>query len=265
MLTILVGAIGLFVGSFLANVVYRLKKKEQFVNGRSKCPHCGHELSAMDLVPVFSWVALRGKCRYCKAKISGEYAQVEFLTGILFALSYFALSPSGQIEIAQFVVWLIILSGLIVLAVYDLKWYLLPDKILLPLIIPAILLICLSFIDSGSYKVVTGPLIAAVLFGGFFYLLAAVSGGKWMGGGDIKLSFLMGLILGIQKTSVAMLIAFNAAAVVGLYLLATKKLKRDHQIPFGPFLIAGTIVSYLYGQSIIDWYVELTGLNLIFI
>lgn len=265
MLTILIGALGLFVGSFLANVVYRLKKKEQFVNGRSKCPHCGHELSVIDLVPVFSWVALKGKCRYCKATISGEYALVELLTGILFALSYFALMPSGQIEIAQFFVWLIILSGLIVLAVYDLKWYLLPDKVLIPLIIPSILLIILSFVDSGSYKVISGPLIAAAVFGGFFYLLAAVSGGKWMGGGDIKLSFLMGLILGVQKTSVAMLLAFNAAAIVGVYLLLTRKLKRDHQIPFGPFLIAGTIVAYLYGQSIINWYVELTGLNLIFI
>jgi prepilin signal peptidase PulO-like enzyme (type II secretory pathway) len=265
MLTILFCAIGLFVGSFLANVVYRLKKGEQFVNGRSKCPHCGHQLTALDLVPVFSWVALKSKCRYCKAKISGEYALVELLTGVLFALSYFALNPNGQIEIAQFFVWLIVLSGLIVLAVYDLKWYLLPDKVLLPLIIPAMILICLAFIDTGSYRVLTGPLIAAVLFGGFFYLLAAVSGGKWMGGGDIKLSFLMGLILGIQKTSVAMLIAFNTAAIVGVYLLVTKKLKRDHQIPFGPFLIAGTIAAYLFGQSIIDWYVELTGLNLIFI
>lgn len=264
MLTLLIGILGLFVGSFLANVVYRLNKKEQFVSGRSKCPHCGHELSAIDLVPVLSWVFLRGKCRYCKSKISGEYAIIETLTGLLFALSYFALSPSGTTEVSQFFVWLIVLSGLVVLAVYDLKWYLLPDKILVPLVIPAFVLMLISYIDSGSYNVITGPLIAAAVFGGFFYLLAAVSGGKWMGGGDIKLSFLMGLLLGVQKTSVAMLLAFNAAAIVGVYLLASKKLKRDHQIPFGPFLIAGTIVAYLYGQSLIDWYVELTGLNLIF-
>lgn len=264
MLTVLIGVLGLFVGSFLANVVYRLKKREQFVKGRSKCPHCGHELSALDLVPVFSWLFLRGKCRYCKAKIPAEYSLIELLTGILFALSYSALTPEAGIAIAQFIFWLVILSGLIILAVYDLKWYLLPDKILAPLFIPAIILMMLSFLDGGSYKVITGPFVAAAVFGGFFYLLAAVSGGKWMGGGDIKLSFLMGLLLGVQKTSVAMLIAFNSAAIVGLYLLATKKLKRDHQIPFGPFLIGGTIVAFLYGQDIINWYTELTGLNLIF-
>ncbi len=264
MLSLLIGALGLFVGSFLANVVYRLKKKEQFVKGRSKCPHCRHELSALDLIPVLSWLLLRGKCRYCKEKISGEYALIEFVTGILFALSFSALNPDTGIAGAQFAVWLVILSGLIVLAVYDLKWYLLPDKILVPLMFPAVILLLLSYIDSNSYKVITGPIIAAIVFGGFFYLLAAVSSGKWMGGGDIKLSFLMGLLLGVQKTSVAMLLAFNAAAIVGLYLLATKKLKRDHQIPFGPFLIGGTIVAFLYGQDIINWYAELTGLNLIF-
>lgn len=264
MLTIVIGIIGLFVGSFLANVVYRLKKDEQFVTGRSKCTHCRHELKAIDLVPVFSWVFLKGRCRYCKAKISGEYALIELLTGFLFGLSYFVLMPNGTIEVIQFVMWLVILSGLIVLAVYDLKWYLLPDKILIPLLIPVVILLGLSFLDGGSYKTVTGPIIAAIAFGGFFYLLAAVSGGKWMGGGDIKLSFLMGLLLGIQKTSVAMLVAFNTAAIVGVYLIVTKKIKRQSHIPFGPFLIGGTIVAYLYGQNIIDWYAEISGLNLIF-
>ncbi len=264
MLTLFVAILGLFVGSFLANVVYRLKKGEQFVKGRSKCPECGHELSARDLMPVISWVVLRGKCRYCKAKISREYSLIELLTGILFALSFFALQPNSTIDILQFIIWLIILSGFIVLAIYDLKWYILPDKILVPLLVPSIMLLVLSFIDGGSYKTVTGPIVAALLFGGFFYLLAAVSGGKWMGGGDIKLSFLMGLILGIQKTSVAMLVAFNSAAIVGIYLIITKKIKRQSHIPFGPFLIGGTIAAFLYGQSIINWYAQITGLNLIF-
>lgn len=263
--TLAIAIIGLIVGSFLANVVYRLKMEEQYVKGRSKCPHCKHELKPLDLIPVLSWAALRGRCRYCSKKISAEYSLTELLTAILFGASFLALQPVGLLELTQFVLWLVILSGLIILAVYDLKWYLLPDKILLPLMVPAALLLILAFVASGSINVIVGPLIASFVFGGFFYLLAAVSNGHWMGGGDIKLSFLMGLLLGVQKTALAMFIAFNGAAIVGLTLILTKRLNKNSHIPFGPFLIAGTIVAYLVGSDLINWYIESSGLNLIFL
>ncbi len=114
-----------------------------------------------------------------------------------------------------------------------------------------------------SFGVVARPLAAAVLFGGLFYLIAWVSKGRAMGGGDIKLAFVMGLLLGFQKTTLAMLIAFNAAAVVGIVLIAMRRKKRKDTIAFGPFLIGGTLIAYLYGDSIISWYLKANSLVLL--
>jgi prepilin signal peptidase PulO-like enzyme (type II secretory pathway) len=112
-----------------------------------------------------------------------------------------------------------------------------------------------------SLTPVYGPLGAALVAGGVFYAIAALSKGRAMGGGDIKLVFAMGLLVGLKGTAVAMLLAFNSAAIVGVALIGLKlKHRRDH-IPFGPFLVAGTIVAYLYGHSLVDWYLHLNGLG----
>jgi prepilin signal peptidase PulO-like enzyme (type II secretory pathway) len=159
--------------------------------------------------------------------------------------------------------WFYILGSFIVLTVYDLRWYLLPDKVLLPIIIPAIAILISEFITTQSIQVFLGPVEAAFGFGGFFYAIAAASRGRWMGGGDIKLAFVMGLLLGLQKTALAMFIAFDTAAVIGLILIFLGRKKRTSHIPFGPFLMAGTVVAFLYGRQIIDWYVYFSGLNLL--
>lgn len=254
---------GLIVGSFLNVVVLRLHAKKSFIGGRSSCPHCKHTLSAWELIPVLSWVILGGRCRSCRQPISAQYPLVELTTGLAFLVTYLTHPPAGWLDVAVLVLWLYVIASLIVLAVYDLKWYILPDKVLLPLIAPAVVIAVIQAFQAGSYQVFLGPLYAGLLFGGGFYALAAVSKGKWMGGGDVKLAFVMGLLLGLKKTFLAMLIAFNSAAIVGLVLIAMKRKKRADRIPFGPFLIAGTIIAYLWGGAIINWYTQITGLYLL--
>lgn len=286
-MVIIMAVLGLLFGSFINAWVWRLHLRQShianrssqdipkkrnaqseerlsIVRGRSMCPECHHELAALDLIPVVSWLMLRGRCRYCRKPISLQYPLVELATAGLFALSYLALRPSLQGQSLQtsigFAVWLFILTSLIALAVYDLRWMLLPDVILVPVMAVAALWLGLQLLLGAPFWVLAGPVIAAVVAGGGFYLLAAVSKGRWMGGGDIKLAFAMGLILGLRKLGVALFVGFDSAALVGLALLATRVKKRSEYIPFGPFLVVGTIVAMLYGQAIIDWYLKINGL-----
>lgn len=254
--------IGLLIGSFLNVVILRTHAGEEFVKSRSRCPHCRHELAPIDLVPVLSWLWLRGRCRYCKKPISYQYALVELITACLFLLIFNNFWPvSGVAELAALLLWLYVAGSLIVLAVYDLKWLILPDKVLLPLIAPAALIAIINSLHSGSWQPLLGAALAAVLFGGVFYGLAAVSGGKWMGGGDIKLAFVMGLLLGLKLTAVAMFVAFNLAAMIGLAFIGLRRLNIKQQIPFGPFLIIGIFYALLFGHALIDWYFAITGLS----
>ena len=263
-LVVVSAILGLLVGSFLNSVILRIHARKQFVRGRSVCPKCGHTLSFLELIPVFSWIALRGRCRRCRKPVSVQYPLVEALTGLLFAITALTSAPESAGEYIRLVLVLTIISGLVVLAVYDLRWYLLPDKVLLPLIIPALIILGIDSVQAKSGEMVLKTLGAGVIFGGIFYLLAAVSRGKWMGGGDIKLAFLMGLVLGIKKTALAMLLSFWLAAVIGLALIMSGKKKRTDQIPFGPFLILGTLVAYWFGTPIFEWYFSISGMDLIF-
>lgn len=260
LLTIYFGLLGLLVGSAINAMVWRLHVGRSWVKGRSMCPDCKHELSARDLVPVASWLALRGKCRYCRTKIHWQYPVVEAVTAGLFALSFYVMRPDTLPEWGMLAWWLVLLVLLVLLAVYDARWMLLPDKVMLPAIGWAALPL-VAHLVLGEWRAVTGPLVAAVTVGGLFYALVAVSRGRAMGGGDIKLVFLMGLILGVKAMGAALLLAFNVAAVVGLVLIGLKIKKRRDHIPFGPFLVGATIVAFLYGREIVAWYLRLNGLE----
>lgn len=274
--------LGLLIGSAINALVWRLYVGRSWVRGRSECPDCGHKLAAKDLVPVVSWLWLRGRCRYCGKRIHWQYPVVEALTAGLFGLSAWALVPvsavtgagmgavtgagMGAVAGVQLGFWLVLLTMLVVLAVYDLRWLLLPDKVMLPLIVAALVyavtmagLHAWVLHDPGAWRMLLGPLVAAVGAGGAFYALVVGSKGRAMGGGDIKLAFAMGLMLGLQGTAVAMLLAFNVAALVGVLLIATKKRGRRDQIPFGPFLVGGTVVAFLWGRMLLEWYLQING------
>lgn len=266
---LIVSFFGLLVGSFINAVVWRLhqqgeisegKKQKQRLSismGHSMCPDCRHDLAPRDLLPVVSWLWLRGRCRYCHRAISVQYPLVEILTAALFGLSYNAIQPATFVGWSELGLWLYILTVFIILAIYDLKWMLLPDVVLLPAAAVTLVYRLAQAAMGSAMEVWAFPIVAALLAGGMFYTLAAVSGGKWMGGGDIKLVFLMGLILGLPKTALALLLAFNLAAAVSLGLLALRarqKRPRPRLIPFGPFLVVGSVVAYLYGNHLIEWY-----------
>lgn len=239
--------------------------------GRSMCPNCKHGLVAKDLIPVLSWLTLRGKCRYCHKPISIQYPLVELLTAGLFIISYlhwpneahatlaacFAVgrTPSAQ-ALTLFGFWLVFLIGFVALAVYDLKWYLLPNKIVYSLMgVAAVQSILTVFVFGGGVHLAGQIALSLVVGGGLFYLLYQVSSGKWIGGGDVKLGMLLGIVLADPQLSLFMIfVASLLGSIVTLPLLAAHKVTKSTHIPFGPFLIAGAIVAQLFGAAIIGWY-----------
>lgn len=261
LLTCILAIYGLLIGSAINAIVWRLYAGKSWTKGRSMCPDCKHVLTVKDLVPVFSWLALRGNCRYCSKKIHWQYPVVELGTAALFTLSYLVILPLGLLAWVYFVFWLVILAMMIILAVCDLRWLILPNKIMFPLLIIGLVRLLLVAVTGNSLMAWLGPLEAALAVGGAFFIMANLKNGTLMGGGDVKLAAFMGLLLGLQKTALAMILAFNSAAIIAMILIGFKIRKRKDMIPFGPFLIAGTIVAYLYGGDIIHWYLVLNGLN----
>lgn len=220
--------LGLCVGSFLNVVINRLETKESIFFGRSHCPKCKTVLKWFDLIPLFSFFFLKRRCRKCGKEISWQYPLVELTTGLLF-LSVFN-NPY----------YLIIVSFLIVIFVYDLKHYIIPDVIIYPAIV-------LSFFFS-SFEILS--LVGAV----FFLSIVLVSRGKWMGMGDVKLAVFMGFVLGWPEILSALLLSFILGATVGIILIILKRKKLKSEIPFGPFLCLATLIMMLYGQQIVNWY-----------
>lgn len=254
---------GLAAGSFLNCLIYRLEKNESFLKGRSFCPNCKHTLSWQDLIPLLSFLILKGKCRYCQQKISWQYPVVEITTGALFVL---LLNYELRITNYEFFtlnnilysLFLILNSCfLVVIFVYDLKHYIIPDKIIYPAIIITFLYIIFHslFIIHNS-KFLIQLLFSAFGAAAFFLAIVLISRGKWMGVGDIKLAFLMGLILGWPNILVALFSAFLIGAIIGVGLMALGKKTLKSEVPFGPFLVTGTFLALFWGQEIVNFYVQ---------
>jgi len=277
MITAVLIVLGLCLGSFVNALVWRLheqskspskqskkiaKRDLSIVSGRSICTDCGHILAWQDLIPLVSWVSLGGKCRYCRKPISWQYPAVELATALLFVGSYHywphGFDAQGN---SLFIFWLIFLVGFMAMTVYDLRWYLLPDKLVYPLLYLATAqVLMLAVIFDGGLAAIEEALLGLMFAGGTFYLLYQVSKGKWIGGGDVKLGFVLGLIVGGPMAALLMLfIASCMGTLVAIPLLLAGKAKRSTRLPFGPFLIGATIVVYLFGASIITWYKRQIG------
>lgn len=268
MVILILGFLGLCLGSFINALVYRLRwqetnskrtKKYSILKGRSICPNCKHELAPKDLIPVFSWFLLNGKCRYCREPISIQYPLVEAVTAGLFVLSYVFWPPQfigGNILV--FLIWLGVLVGLIALAVYDIRWMILPNKIIFPLYILVAAFILTQFILTPDYNLIVSSLWGVLIGGGIFYILFQVSGGKWIGGGDVKLGFLLGAIAGGPVMAFLMLfIASLLGSVFSIPLILKNRLATKSKIAFGPFLILAAVIVQLFGVSILDWYTNM--------
>ncbi|PIP24518.1 MAG: prepilin peptidase [Candidatus Nealsonbacteria bacterium CG23_combo_of_CG06-09_8_20_14_all_37_18] len=276
MFSLIIFLFGLIIGSFLNCVIYRLAlpnfslKNLGGLKGRSFCPLCKHELAWQDLIPVFSFIFLRGKCRYCREKISLQYPLVELAAGIIFLLVFLPwcneFTPVNLLSLWYF--W-IISCFLIVIFVYDLKHYIIPDKIIYPaIIIAGIFNLQFLISEEGSapfftFAPINGSsvfnysILAAILVAAFFLAIVLISRGKWMGIGDIKLAFLMGLFLGWPNILVALFSAFFIGAIIGVGLVLSGKKTLKSEVPFGPFLVTGTFIALFWGQEIIDRYLNL--------
>ncbi|MCL5795052.1 MAG: prepilin peptidase [Patescibacteria group bacterium] len=251
---------GLIIGSFLNVVIYRLKEMETIVNTRSHCPKCKRELAWYDLIPFLSFIILKTKCRYCGKPISWQYPLVEIGTALLFTCIYWHF---GNTFLTYFLI--LISCFLIVIFVYDLLHYIIPNEMIWPAIILTLLYLCISpFIKLYPstplhlYTLsLTPALIGSAIGAGFIGLLVLITKGKGMGVGDIKLGFLLGLLNPYPYTILSLFVAFGLGALVGIFLIIFSKKSFKTAIPFGPFLIVGIFVTLFWGQKIVEWYLSL--------
>ena len=250
---------GLMVGSFLNVVILRLYSGETIIKSRSKCPHCHYQLSAKDLIPVFSFIWFNGQCRYCQKKISWQYPVVELATGLLFVLvTYNFIGTLGWANLfynsSVLISWLrnlIFVCLLIIIFIYDLKYYLILDQITFPAM--AVALIFNLFLGFSWLNLLAGVIIGLT----FFALQLAISKGKWLGGGDLRLGAVMGLMLGGAGTVVALFFSYIIGAVLAVFLIIWGRKELKSQIPLGTFLTVGTLIALLWGDSIVNWYLSL--------
>lgn len=237
--------LGLAWGSFFNVVIFRLKKRQSFLAGRSFCPRCFKILRWYDNIPVLSFIILKARCRFCRKRISWQYPLVELATAIIFTLGY--LKFGVGLKLLSFIVFS---SFLTIIFVYDLRYYLILDKVSVPAMTAALLFNL--FLGFKFWELILG----AVIIAGFFWLQFVLSKGRWIGGGDIRLGAVMGLMLGWKLGLVALFLAYMMGAVVAIILVTTKKKKFGSQIPFGTFLSLATVITLLYGQKILAWYLE---------
>lgn len=236
--------LGTIFGSFLNVVIYRVPINESIVHGRSHCPKCNHVLSPLELIPVISFIFLRGKCKECKSSISIRYPLIELLTGVLFLISYKTFGLSHQL-VLSFILSLILVS----VAMIDIDTLEIKDRFQILLLILAISNIFVSKIPFLEHLI--GFFIISIPF----YIIAILTDG--IGGGDIKLIAIGGLLLGYKATLVAFFIASVSASIRALYLLIFMKSSGKAQMAFGPFLCIGIYIAYHFAEPIITYYINL--------
>lgn len=268
--------IGLIFGSFVNALVWRLHeqatirdkqrtskadkeelKRLSVAHGRSRCLSCDRELAVRDLLPVISWLWLRGKCRYCQAPIP-DTPLAELAVPIFLVTSYlwWPWLLGSVMSWAIFAVWGLCIVAFTALLLYDLKWFLLPNRIVFPLIGLSLVFRVLLAIQADDWLgTLLGGLWGVLVLAGLFYALFVLSNEQWIGGGDVKLAIALGLLAGGPVMAMVLLFFASAGGTVAALPLAVRgKSVRGVRVPFGPFLIVATIATVLFGQLILDWY-----------
>lgn len=236
--------LGTILGSFLNVVIYRTPINESIVYGRSHCTKCNHTLSPCELIPVFSYLFLGGKCKVCKSPISMRYPLIELLTGLLFSVAYLTYGITFQLSIA-----LILILLLIVITMIDIDTLEIYDRFQIMLLIVAIIQVFITKLPLLDHFI--GFFIISIPF----YIIAVLTDG--IGGGDIKLIAIGGLLLGYKATLVAFFIAVILGSIFAIYLMIVKKSDRKTQIAFGPFLCVGILIAFLFSETIIQAYLNI--------
>jgi len=253
---VLVFLFGIVIGSFLNVCIYRIPKEESIAADGSACMSCGARLKFFDLIPVFSYVFLGGKCRHCKAKISPQYPIIETITGVLFVLLYLKL---GLVWVLP--VYIALIAILIVITLIDYRHMIIPNGLVIAGLVVGAAQLAASIFTQGIFENWLTYLIGFFAGGLPLFIIAAfcvyVLKKDAIGGGDIKLMAMAGLILGWKLIIPAYFIGIVGGAIISVVLLGTGKKKRGDEIPFGPFLCFGTAVSMFFGEEIINWYLGL--------
>jgi leader peptidase (prepilin peptidase)/N-methyltransferase len=274
---------GVILGSFAAASVWRLRARQLVEDkaagesvdkaeykklapltkstvkaDRSRCLHCEHPLAWYDLIPLVSWISLKGMCRYCHTPIGWFEPLMELGVAAFFVASYL-LWPhdlTQSLSIAQFMIWLVCGVMLAILFGYDLKWFLLPDSIIFPLIGVSAVFAAIELALAADLTTVLLSLVGAVtILSGLYLVLWHVSKGQWIGFGDVKLGLALALLLVDWRLA---FIALFAANLIGCLIvipgMLAKKITRSSRIPFGPLLIAGAVLAMLYGPLLLSVY-----------
>lgn len=250
---ILIGLLGAMAGSFVNAWVWRLKQDKSVVLGRSECPHCKHTLNTFDLIPILSWLLLRGRCRYCKKPIGVHYIATEVVVVALFVLSYFAWDFTAPLAAVAFFMWLGCVTFFTTVAAYDQKWMEIP---MIPLgggLLFALALVILSVVSGGLSLAAGGVhVLASAFFFGLFWLVSTVpKKRKLLGEGDAYVMLGMGLLLGFFHS----LVAVSLASYIGLILVLPGLIRKGREelkrtVAFGPLLMSGLFITVLYGEQI---------------
>ena len=254
---------GLIIGSFLNCLIWRLHKNETIL-GRSYCPKCGRQIAWYDNIPVLSFLILKGKCRSCQKKISWQYPVVELAVGVLFVIAFFLNYESrimnyeggtfglfiihNSLFIIQVILDWFVDAVMTIIFIYDFRWYLILDIVTLP---ACVIVFLLNLALGISWQ---NMLISGIIGGSFFLFQYLISQGKWIGGGDIRLGLLMGIIFGWPNILVAIFLAYIIGSLVGVGLILAGKKKWGSQVPLGIFLSTASIITLFWGSKILAWY-----------
>jgi leader peptidase (prepilin peptidase)/N-methyltransferase len=248
-------AFGLVFGSFITVVIHRVPRGEG-IGGRSRCPHCGRQIRAIENVPLISYVALRGRCRGCGNRISAEYPLTEAVSAALFVLAAVVFDDLGLAALAA-----PFLALMFALAVIDARWRIVPNRIVYPALLLAVAGVLALNLSGREVSLARGLVALAAYAGPLLAIALAVPGG--MGMGDVKLAALIGLVDGSVGTAhvvVAAAAGIVAGGVGGILAIIVLRRGRKQQIPFGPYLAGGGAVGLLAGPAIARAYLSLTGI-----
>lgn len=248
-LTIWMFFLGASIGSFLNVLIYRLPRGESIIIPPSHCPKCNHRLALWDLIPVFSYILLRGKCRYCRERISVRYLLVEASLGMIFS-TLFLLFDFSFFTIKS----LLLISFLTPIFFIDLEHMLIPDILSIP---GTLLGITLSFFQGKLIESLKGSIIIGIILLLIYFLALIFYKQEGMGQGDIKLGLLLGSFLGVKMGLLALFLGFLLGGLISSILIISKRKNLKEYIPFGPFLIISGIISYFWGESLINLYLSL--------
>lgn len=245
---VLIFILGLIVGSFSNVCIYRIPRNESIVYPASHCLKCRSNISPKDNIPLLSFILLKGRCRNCKSKISIQYPIVELLTGLIYLIIYLTYGLS-----VQTLIYIFLSSSLIIIAFIDLNEQIVPDEISLPGIVIGFVISFfvpyISFINSALGVFIGGGIILIIGMGG-----SVIFKKEAMGGGDVKLAAMIGAFLGWRYIIISLFLGFFLGALAGIFLILSKIKRREDVVPFGPFIVLGSLITLLWGEKIISWY-----------